>query len=81
MTLDARESAVMLEIRDDGIGIPGDLTRPDGMGLRTMSYRAGLIHGKLDIRRHEAGGTLVSCLVVRGAEHGPDNSEGPSREY
>jgi two-component system sensor kinase FixL len=75
VTLDARESAVMLEVKDDGIGIPGDMTRPDGMGLRTMSYRAGLIHGKLDIRRDDAGGTLVSCLVVRGAGHGTNNSE------
>jgi two-component system, chemotaxis family, CheB/CheR fusion protein len=80
VTLDARESAVMLEVKDDGIGIPGDKARPDGMGLRTMSYRAGLIHGKLDIRRHEAGGTLVSCLVVRGAGHGTNHSEGPGRE-
>ena len=75
VTLDARESAVKLEVRDDGIGIPGDMARPDGMGLRTMSYRAGLIRGKLDIRRHDAGGTLVSCLVVRGAEHGTNHSE------
>jgi hypothetical protein len=32
--------------------MPADLARPDGMGLRTMSYRAALIHGKLDIRCH-----------------------------
>jgi signal transduction histidine kinase len=80
VTLDARKSAVTLEVRDDGIGIPGDMARQDGMGLRTMSYRAGLIHGKLDIRRHDTGGTLVSCLVVRGAEHGPYNSEELGRE-
>jgi hypothetical protein len=40
------------EVRDVGIGIPADLARPDGMGLRTMSYRAALIHGKLDNRCH-----------------------------
>ena len=27
---------------------PMTLARPEGMGLRIMSYRAGLIHGKLD---------------------------------
>ena len=48
--------------------------RPDGMGLRIMSYRAGLILGKLDIRRSDTGGTLVSCLVTRGTEHGNSQS-------
>ena len=81
VTLDARESAVILEVRDDGIGIPGDMSRPDGIGLRTMSYRAGLIRGKLDIRRQDAGGTLVSCLVMRGTEHGSSNPEGPRPEH
>ena len=56
---------------------PDELARPTGMGLRIMSYRAGLIRGKLDIRRGEAGGTLVSCLVMRGAEHGTNNRDEP----
>ena len=64
VTLDARRSAIKLAVSDDGIGITDETARPDGMGLRIMSYRAGLIHGKLDVRRSDTGGTLVSCLVI-----------------
>jgi two-component system, LuxR family, sensor kinase FixL len=79
VTLEARESAIKLEVRDDGIGIQDQGAKPDGMGLRIMSYRAGLILGKLDVRSSEAGGTLVSCLIPRGTEHGAHHPEGPGR--
>ena len=69
VTLVTDESTIKLEIRDDGIGISKESARPDGMGLRIMSYRAGLIGGKLDLSRDESGGTLVSCLVARGIGH------------
>ena len=55
--------------------------RPDGMGLRIMSYRARLIHGKLEVRRGEDGGTLVSCLVMTGTEHGTNTPEGSRRGH
>ena len=47
VTLDARQSQLKLEVEDDGIGMADNGARPDGMGLRIMSYRAGLIQGKL----------------------------------
>jgi signal transduction histidine kinase len=41
-----------------------DITRKDqGMGLRTMQYRAGMIGGTLQIERRETGGTLVRCVT------------------
>jgi two-component system, LuxR family, sensor kinase FixL len=64
-TLEGGGSGIKLEVRDDGIGIADEGARPHGMGLRIMSYRAGLILGKLDVRASEAGGTLVSCLILR----------------
>jgi PAS domain S-box-containing protein len=77
VTLEGQESTIKLAIRDDGIGIPRELARPDGMGLRIMSYRAGLIDGKLTITRNELRGTLVSCITSLGIDdHGTHNPEG-----
>ena len=73
VTLDVGDASIRLTVSDDGIGITDERTRPDGMGLRIMSYRAGLIHGKLVIRPSDSGGTLVSCLVTKGPEHGASN--------
>ncbi len=74
--LKSKNRRVKLEIRDDGEGMPTDLSRADGMGLRTMSYRAGLIDGKLSITRGESGGTLVSCLASLGIDkHVPHKAE------
>jgi nitrate/nitrite-specific signal transduction histidine kinase len=54
-------------VSDDAIGITDEMLQSDGMGLRIMSYRAGLIHGKLDINLADAGGALVSCVVMKEA--------------
>ncbi len=70
-----------LEIRDDGRGHAHGLGAPDGMGLRIMSYRAGLIDGKLSITRGESGGTLVSCLTSLGIDkHVSHKAEGLRRK-
>jgi nitrate/nitrite-specific signal transduction histidine kinase len=79
VTLEAHASALKLEVRDDGTGIAEEMERLDGMGLRIMSYRAGLIQGKLEKRRQDAGGTLVNCLVMKGPEHGSNNPQEPER--
>jgi len=78
------DSEITLEVRDDGIGIGseegfGHLASPSGgMGLRTMSYRAGLIGGHLKISNQETGGTVVRCTVprVRGAGINDDSGTG-----
>jgi signal transduction histidine kinase len=50
----------MLSVEDDGIGI-GDLAKTlDGVGLRSMRYRAKMIDGKLDVVRTR-GGTTIRC--------------------
>jgi signal transduction histidine kinase len=72
VTLESLRTAIKLEVRDDGVGIVDDSARRDGMGLRIMSYRAGLIRGTLKVRRAEGNGTLVSCVVMRGEPSAPD---------
>jgi len=53
--------SVALEILDDGIGIPPASSRVEGVGLKSMRYRARMIHGRLDIAPRTQGGTRVLC--------------------
>jgi PAS domain S-box-containing protein len=50
-----------LAIRDDGRGIPRDTARVDGMGLRSMRYRASVLGGTLEVGDGRRGGTTVVC--------------------
>ena len=51
-----------LLVSDDGTGIPEDRSSSQGMGLQIMSYRAGMIGGRLEVKPHEDRGTVISCL-------------------
>ena len=62
------DSKVTLEIRDNGIGFdPAVRHRSgpagNGMGLRIMDYRAGMIGGVLNLERLPDGGMVVRCTV------------------
>ena len=59
----ADDNTMVLELKDDGIGISPDLSRATGMGLRIMHYRAAVIGGSLAIRRGPSGGTTVTCSI------------------
>jgi signal transduction histidine kinase len=53
-----------LEVEDDGVGVPHEATRNGaGLGLVAMRERAEILHGRLDVRRRAAGGTLVALEV------------------
>lgn len=52
---------IRLEVLDDGIGIPPERDRVEGMGLRSMRYRARLLNGALRLGERPEGGTHVSC--------------------
>jgi len=54
---------VYLEVLDNGTGIPGEGERSEGLGLRSMRYRARMIGGNLEIGRRPEGGTEVRCSV------------------
>lgn len=55
--------AVVLSVRDDGIGLPDEGSRGRGMGLRIMKYRADIIGATLSIERAPEGGTRVVCTL------------------
>ncbi|MDD2706488.1 MAG: PAS domain S-box protein [Verrucomicrobiae bacterium] len=60
--LEIQEKRVSLRISDNGRGIPAQPLRGQGMGLRSMSYRAKMIGGTLDASLLPGGGTKVECL-------------------
>jgi len=59
--LTRRGGEIRISVEDDGIGFDPISVRSGGMGLRIMRYRAKMISGKLEVRRREGGGTVVSC--------------------
>ena len=54
-------NALFLEVLDDGIGIPQETHRLDGLGLKSMQHRARIIRGRLDVAPRTTGGTRVRC--------------------
>jgi signal transduction histidine kinase len=52
---------LLLEVKDDGIGLPAK--RPAGVGLGLMQHRASVIGAKLAIDSNPRGGVTVACLL------------------
>lgn len=63
IVLSSSQTATVLEIRDDGRGMPSGESREDGMGLRIMRYRAGLIGGMLTVESSPTGGACTICRL------------------
>jgi signal transduction histidine kinase len=70
--LGVEEGAVVLTIRDNGVGIRSPDSPGPGMGLRSMRYRAGLLAGTIEILPMEEGGTLVLCRAPLPASASPE---------
>lgn len=56
---------IRLGVVDNGCGLPTDVDSSLGFGLRSMKYRASLIHGHLTIQNRGGGGTEVECNVPK----------------
>jgi two-component system CheB/CheR fusion protein len=63
--LGRRNGTLEMTIRDDGVGLPDDLDGAEGLGLRTMRYRANLIDATLSFESpsSEDGGTRLRCTL------------------
>ena len=61
--LASNQQQPVLTIEDDGIGLPADLPISEGLGLRIMKSRAGLIGAALTVERMDGGGTRVTCRL------------------
>lgn len=62
--LRASGSRISLCIEDDGVGLDG-AGSPEGLGFRTMAYRAEIIGGRLEVASNPGGGTRITCSVER----------------
>jgi signal transduction histidine kinase len=70
ISLVTTEETVVLEVSDDGIGLPCDdalWTRDhDGQGLRSMRERAELVDGVLEVLSQPGAGTTVRAILPIG---------------
>ena len=64
-----RDDLQVLQIKDDGIGIPSH--PEEGLGLRIMRNRATVIQADLTIEPVEPHGTLVTCTLIKERPHEP----------
>lgn len=61
LLLEADDEKAVIEVRDDGKGLPDNVHAQRGLGLHSMFHRCQLFGGSLDIYTHEEGGTRVRC--------------------
>ena len=60
-SIEVENAIAALTVTDDGTGISEIRQDGQGMGLRIMAYRAGMIGGSFDIERLPGRGTRVTC--------------------
>ncbi len=63
ISLSSDAETLTLTVQDDGCGISGLDPQRQGMGLRIMHYRAGMIGAKVSIANQTSGGTCVTCTL------------------
>jgi len=60
LRLSCVQDEIMMQVTDDGQGIPEDIERQHHYGLIIMQDRAKSLHGQCQITRRESGGTQVT---------------------
>lgn len=63
ISLSADAETLTLAVKDDGGGIGTLDPQRQGMGLRIMHYRAGMIGATLTLEKQRGGGTRVTCTL------------------
>ena len=63
ISLEKNADATTLAVTDDGVGLPESAPAGDGMGLRIMAYRAGMIGATFHIERLPDSGTRVTVKL------------------
>ncbi len=73
VSLDAEDDRLILNICDDGVGLP---SQPDmGLGLHSMRERAEELGGTLTVGPNSLAGSCIVALLPleQGESHGPDS--------
>lgn len=71
ISLSSTVKVVKLSINDDGAGLKNSEGKHDGMGIRTMNYRAEVLGGSLIFSNRPGGGTSVFCKIPNPTDGGP----------
>jgi signal transduction histidine kinase len=66
--LEQSAGQLILEVHDNGIGLPSGRMPGKGVGLRLMEHRCAMIGGTFSARVKPDGGTCVVCSVRRPEE-------------
>jgi signal transduction histidine kinase len=61
--LHSRPDALVLTVRDDGVGIVSEENQAKGIGMRLMNHRANLVGGMLRVHSNGERGTVVTCTI------------------
>lgn len=74
-------NTIVLTIKDDGVGFPKSDSKGNGIGLRVMNYRAGMIGASLSVEGQRAGGVVVTCQlpIVEAAKDVPAKPAKPPK--
>ena len=73
--LETTADKILLNIEDNGVGLPSQLPAKSGFGLRIMDYRASSLGGSLRVEKRKSGrGTCVLCSIPKGLRHPANNS-------
>ena len=76
VTLSCEPSSVLLEVTDDGVGLPpGAATSPNRFGLRGMRERVEGLGGALTLSGTENGTVVQACLPIITAAEAPARSD------
>ena len=71
--LSSTPGQTILTVRDDGIGFQRSERQLNGLGLRIMSHRAGMIGGNFIVQKNAGGGTMAICTVQMNNRQTPKN--------
>jgi signal transduction histidine kinase len=79
VTLAEAGGRVTLTVEDDGIGLPDDASKGEGLGIRIMAHRAAMIGGSFAIEPGPTGGTIVTCSIAQApASPAPPKNRAPA---
>jgi signal transduction histidine kinase len=67
LTLSERNGLVTLTVEDDGVGVPEEVPKSGGLGIRIMAHRAAMIGGSFALEPAPTGGTIVTCSIPKAA--------------
>jgi len=69
ISLSEHGGQVLLNVEDDGIGLPEGWQGGQGLGTRIMAHRAVMVGAAFAIEPNPTGGTFVKCSLPIGRIH------------